>query len=160
MTAAGTEPASLESVPCRAAAFEKVLRVITAQYHRPTRCVRPPFAERATNPAELLGFVARFSFLGSLGWLQSLLEKPESYREMQKLEHTFLLRNHFLTRLRDALRQVLEKKLFNPGSVVGSELTVGELFVEPEFSVGIFCQSLLQTPGVGKGDYGIRRGMD
>ena len=112
------------------------------------------------NPVKRLSFVARCSFLGSLGWLQSLLEKPESYREMQKLEHTFLLRNHFLTRLRDTLRQVLEKKLFNPGSVVGSELTVGELFVEPEFSVGIFCQSLLQTPGVGEGYDGIRRGVD
>jgi hypothetical protein len=160
VTAAGTEPASLESVPCRAAAFEKVLRVITGAAIPAARCVWMPFAERATNAAELFSFVARFSFLGSLGWLQSLLEKPESYREMQKLEHTFLLRNHFLTRLRDTLRQVLEKKLFNPGSVIGSELTVAELFVEPEFSVGIFCQSLLQTPGVGEGYDGIRRGVD
>ena len=160
MTAAGTEPASLESVPCRAAAFEKVLRVITGAAIPAARCVWMPFAERATNAAELLSFVAFRVLLSDFRRLQSLLEKPECCREMQKLEHTFLLRNHFLTRLRDALRQVLEKKLFNPGSVVGSELTVGELFVEPEFSVGIFCQSLLQTPGVGKGDYGIRRGVD
>jgi len=55
---------------------------------------------------------------------------------------------------------VFEKKLFNPSSVVGSELTMGELFVEPEFSVGIFCQGLLQKPGVGKGDYGISRRVD
>ena len=160
MTAAGTEPASLERVPCRAAAFEKVLRVITGAAIPAARCVWTPFAERATNSAELFSFVVRFSFLGSLGWLQSLLEKPECCREMQKLVHTFLLRNHFLTRLRDALRQVLEKKLFNPGSVVGSELAVGELFVEPEFSLGIFFQSLLQEPRVGKGYDGISRRMN
>ena len=41
-------------------------------------------------------FVARRSFLGSLGWLQSLLEKPERYREMQKLEHTFLVQDHLV----------------------------------------------------------------
>ena len=50
------------------------------------------------------------AFLVSFGWLQSVLEKPECYREMQKLEHTFLLRDHFFPRLRDALRQVFEKK--------------------------------------------------
>gem|GEM_PF-4418099 len=156
----GAEPTSRKRIPRRAAAFEEVLRVITVAAIPAARCVRAPFAERATNVAELFSFVARCSFLGSLGWLQSVLEKPECCREMQKLEHTFLLRNHFFTRLRDALRQVFEKKLFNPGSVVGSELTVGELFVEPEFSVGIFCQGLLQKPGVGKRDYGIRRRVD
>jgi hypothetical protein len=52
---------------------------------------------------------------------------------------------------------VFEKKVFNPGSVIGSQLTVGKIFVKPKFSVGIFCQGLLQKPGVGKGDYGIRR---
>jgi hypothetical protein len=160
VTAAGAEPSRLECIPCRTATVEEILRVVTGAAIPAARCVWTPFAERATNAAEVLSFVTRFSFLGSFGWFQSFLEKPESCREMQKLEHTFLLRNHFLTRLRDTLRQVLEKKLFNPGSVVGSELTVGELFVEPEFSLGIFCQSLLQTPGVGKGDYGIRRGVD
>jgi hypothetical protein len=39
---------------------------------------------------------------------------------------------------------VFEKKVFNPDSVIGSQLTVGELFVEPKFGVGIFCQGLLQ----------------
>ena len=79
---------------------------------------------------------------------------------MQKLENTFLLRHHFFTRLRDALREVFEKKVSNPGSVVGSQLTVGKILVEPKFSVGIFCQSLLQKPGMGKGDHGIGRRMD
>ena len=83
-------------------------------------------------------------FLSGFRWLQSVLEKPEHYREMQKLQHTFLLRDHFFTRLRDVLRQVFEKKVFNPDSVIGSQLTVGKLLVEPKFSVGIFCQGLLQ----------------
>jgi hypothetical protein len=160
VTAAGADPARLECIPCRAAAFEKVLRVITGAAIPAARCVWTPFAERAANAAELLSFVAFRVLLSNFRRLQSLLEKPECCREMQKLEHTFLLRNHFLTRLRDALRQVLEKKLFNPGSVVGSELAVGELFVEPEFSLGIFFQSLLQEPRVGKGYDGISRRMN
>jgi hypothetical protein len=53
------------------------------------------------------------------------------------------------------LLQVFEKEVFNPGAVVGSQLTVGELVVEPKFSPRIFCQGLLQSPGVGKGDHGI-----
>jgi hypothetical protein len=144
VAAAGAEPAGLESIPRRTAAVEEVLRVITVTAIPAASCVWTPFTERATNPVELLSFVALCGFLGSLGWLQSVLEKPEHYREMQKLERTFLLRDHFFTRLRYGLREVFEKKVFNPGSVVGSELTVGKLFVEPKFSVGIFCQGLLQ----------------
>ena len=160
MAAAGAEPAGRKRIPRRPAAVEEVLRVITVAAIPVARCVRTPFTERATNPVELLSFVALCGFLGSLGWLQSVLEKPEHYREMQKLERTFLLRDHFFTRLRDGLREVFEKKVFNPGSVVGSELTVGKLFVEPKFSVGIFCQGLLQKPGMGKGYHRVGRGMD
>ena len=144
VAAAGAEPAGLKRIPRRAAAVEEVFWVITVAAIPVARCVRTPFTERATNPVELLSFGALCGFLGSLGWLQSVLEKPEHYREMQKLERTFLLRDHFFTRLRDGLRQVFEKKLFNPGSVIGSELAVGKILVEPKFSVGIFCQGLLQ----------------
>ena len=160
MAAAGAAPARGESIPSRAAAVEEVLRVITVAAIPAARRVRTPFTERATNVAELFSFVARSGFLRGFRWLQSVLKKPEHYREMQKLEHTFLLQDHFFTRLRDALREVFEKKLFNPGSVIGSELAMGELFVEPKFSAGIVCQGLLQEPGMGKGDHGISRRVD
>ena len=156
MTAAGAEPAGLKRIPRRAAAFEKVLRVVTVAAIPAARCLRTPFTERATNAVELFSFVMNCGFLSGFRWLQSVLEKPECEQEMQKFQNTFLLRDHFFTRLRDALREVFEKKVSNPGSVVGSQLTVGELFVEPKFSVGIFCQSLLQKSGMGKGDHGIR----
>ena len=139
MTAAGAEPARLKRIPRCPAAVEEVLRVITVAAIPAARCHRTPFTERATNAAELLSFVARCVFLRGFRWLQSLLEKPECYREMRKLEHTFLLRHHFFAGLRNALREVFEKKVFNPGSVIGSQLTVGKLLVEPKFSVGIFC---------------------
>ena len=100
MSAAGAQPARRKRVPRRAAAVEEVLRVITVAAIPVARCVRTPFTERATNPVELLSFVALCGFLGSLGWLQFVLKKPEYYREMQKQKHTFLLRNHFFNRLR------------------------------------------------------------
>ena len=139
MAAAGTEPAGRKRIPRRAAAFEEVLRVIRIAAIPAARCVWTPFTERATNAAELLSFVARCSFLESLGWLQSVLKEPECYCEMQKLQHMISLRNHFFTRLRRVLRQVFEKKLFNSGSVIDSQLAVGKILVEPKFSVGIFC---------------------
>ena len=95
MTAAGAEPAGLKRIPRRAAAVEEVLRVITVAAIPAARCVRTPFTERATNPVELLSFVTRRGFFGSLGWLQSLLEKPVRSSKMQKLQHIFLLREHF-----------------------------------------------------------------
>ena len=144
VAAAGAEPAGRKRIPRGAAAFEEVLRVITVAAIPAARCVWTPFTERAPNAAELFSFVARCGSLSGFRWLQSVLEKPEHYREMQQLEHTFLLRNHFFTHLRAALRQVFEKKIFDPGSVVGSELTVGKILMEPKFSVGIFCQGLLQ----------------
>ena len=160
MAAAGTEPAGRKRIPRRAAAFEEVLRVIAVAAIPAAGCLWTPFTEWATNPAKLWSVVVRCSFLGCFRRLQSFLKKPEHYREMQQLEQTFLLQNHFFTRLRDALRQVFEKKIFNPGSVVGGQLTVGELLVEPKFSVGIFRQGLLQQTGVGKGDHGISRRVD
>ena len=96
MAAAGTEPAGRKRIPRRAAAFEEVLRVITIAAIPATRCVRTPFAERATNAAEFLSFARRCGFLSGSRWLQFVLKKPEYYREMEKQEHTFLLRNHFL----------------------------------------------------------------
>ena len=120
MTAAGAEPACVKRIPRCAAAFEEILRVITVAAIPAARSVWTPFTERATNAAELLSFARRCSFLSGSRWLQSVLEKPEHYREMQKLERTFLLRDHFFTRLRDGLREVFEKKVFDPGSVVGS----------------------------------------
>jgi len=156
VAAAGAEPARRKRIPPCATAVEEVLRVITVAAIPAARCFRTPFTERATNAVELFSFVVSRSFLSGCRWLQSVLEKPECEQEMQKFQNTFLLRDHFFTRLRDALREVFEKKVSNPGSVVGSQLTVGELFVEPKFSVGIFCQSLLQKSGMGKGDHGIR----
>jgi len=160
VAAAGAEPAGRKCIPRRAAAFEEVLRIITVAAIPAARCLRTPFTERATNVAELFSFVARSGFLRGFRWLQSVLKKPEHYREMQKLEHTFLLRGHFFSRLKDAPREMFEKKLFNPDSVIGSQLTVGKLLVEPKFGAGIVCQGLLQEPGMGKGDHGISRRVD
>src|SRR5262249_43497938 len=86
--------------------------------------------------------------------------RPEDYREMQKLQQTFLLQDHIFSRLRDVLRQMLEEKVSHPVFVIGSQLTVGELLVEPKFSVGVFCQSLLQRSGMRKGNHGIGRRVD
>ena len=94
MAAAGAEPAGLESIPRRTAAVEEVLRVITVAAIPVARRVWTPFAERATNAVELLSFAPRCGFLSGSRWLQFVLKKPEYYREMQKLEHTFLLRDH------------------------------------------------------------------
>jgi hypothetical protein len=77
VAAAGAEPARAKSIPGRAAAVEEVFRVIAVAAIPAARSVRTPFAERATNAVELLIFVARRSFLGSLGWRQSVLEEPE-----------------------------------------------------------------------------------
>ena len=96
MTAAGAEAAGLERIPCRPAAFEKVLRVVTGAAIPAAPFVWTPFAERATNAAEFLSFARRCGFLSGSRWLQFVLKKPEYYREMQKQEHTFLLRNHSL----------------------------------------------------------------
>ena len=145
MAAAGTEPARRKRVPRCAAAFEKVLRVIAVATIPAAGCVWTPFAERATNVAELLSFVLCHGFVRFFRWLQSVLKKPERYREMQKLQHMFLLRDHFFAGLRNALREVFEKKVLHPDSVIGSQLTVGKLFVEPKFSVGftIACTDLI-----------------
>ena len=96
MATAGAEPAGLKRIPRRAAAVEEVLRVIAVAAIPAARSVRAPFAERATNVAELLSFARRCGFLSGSRWLQFVLKKPEYYREMQKQEHTFLLRNHSL----------------------------------------------------------------
>ena len=119
-----------------------------------------PFTERATNAAELVRFLAIRVFPSYFRWLQSLLEKPEHYCELQELQHTFLSQDHFFTRLGRGIRHVFEEKAFHPDSVIGSQLAVGKIIVEPKFGVGIFCQGLLQEPSVGKGDYGISRRMD
>ena len=137
MAAARAEPAGLKCIPRCPAAFEEVLRVVTVAAIPTARCIRPPFAERATNPAELFSFVVSRGFLSGFPWLQSVLEKPEHYRKMQKLEHTFLLQDHFFTHLRDALREVFEKKVSNPSSVIDGQLAVGKILVEPKFGAGI-----------------------
>ena len=143
MTAAGAQAAGFKRIPRRPAAVEEVLWVIAVAAIPVAGCLWTPFAERATNAVELFRIISRCSFLGAFRWLQSLLEKPEHYREMQKLKYTVLLQDHFFTRLRDVL-QVFEKKVSHPDSVIRCQLTVRILFVEPKFSVGIFCQGLLQ----------------
>jgi hypothetical protein len=52
--------------------------------------------------AKLIRFVARFGFLSGFRWLQSVLKKPEHYRELQELQPVSSLQEHFFTRLRDA----------------------------------------------------------
>ena len=65
VVAAGAEPVSRKCVPRRAAAFEKVLRVIAVAANPAARCVWTPFAERAANAVEGVSLVAGRSFLGS-----------------------------------------------------------------------------------------------
>jgi hypothetical protein len=95
MAAAGTEPAGRKRIPRRAATFEEILWVIAVAAIPAAGCLWAPFTEWATNPAELWSVVARRSFLGCFRRLQSLLKKPKHYREMQTLEQTFLLQEHY-----------------------------------------------------------------
>jgi hypothetical protein len=148
VAAAGAEPPGRKRIPGRAAAFEKVLRVITIATVPPARCLWTPFTERATNAIELFRLVASRVFLSGFRRLQSFLEEPEHDREAQKLQHLFLYWGHLFTRLRDALRVVFEKKVCNPSSVIDGQLAVGKILVEPKFSVGIFRQRLLQELSV------------
>ena len=97
MAAAGTEPAGRKRIPRRAAAFEEILRVIAVAAIPAAGCLWTQFTEWATNPAELWSVVARRSFLGCFRRLQSFLKKPKQYREMQKLQQKFLLRDHIFT---------------------------------------------------------------
>jgi hypothetical protein len=34
---------------------------------------------------------------------------------------------------------MFEKKVLNPGSILGGKLAMGEIVVKPKFSVGVFC---------------------
>jgi hypothetical protein len=160
VAAAGAEPAGHKSIPGRTATFEEVFRVIAVAAKPATGSVRTPFTERATNAVELVRFPAIRVFLSSFRRLQSLLEEPEQCHEMHELQHMFLLRDHFFPRLRFVLRHVFEEETFNPGSVIGSQLAVGEIVLEPKFSVGVFCQGLLQKPGMRKRYHCIGRRMD
>ena len=58
------------------------------------------------------------------------------------------------------LLQVFQEKILDSRLVIGSELTVSKLFVEPKFSSGVFGQCLLQRTGVGKRDHCVGRRMD
>jgi hypothetical protein len=139
MAAAGAEPAGLERIPCRAAAIEEVLRVVAIAAIPAAGCLWMPFTERATNTADLGRFLAIRGFPSCFRWLQSLLEKPKHYCELQELRHTFLTWDHFFTRLGRGIRHVFEEKVSHPVSIIGGQLTVGVLLVEPKFSVGILC---------------------
>ena len=74
MTATRAEAAGCKRIPCRATAVEEVLRVIAVAAIPAAGWFWAPFTERATNAAELLGFLARRIFLSGFRWLQSLLE--------------------------------------------------------------------------------------
>jgi len=95
MAAAGTEPAGRKRIPRRAAAFEEILRVIAVAAIPAAGCLWMPLTEWATNSIKLVRFLARCGCLRNLGWFHSLLKKPKHYREMQTLEQTFLLQEHY-----------------------------------------------------------------
>jgi hypothetical protein len=102
VAAAGAAPAGRKRIPRHAATVEEVFRVITVAAIPAARSVRTPFTERATNVAKLIRFVARFGFLSGFRRLQSVLKKPEHYRELQELQPVSSLQEHFFTHLRDA----------------------------------------------------------
>ena len=74
VAATGAEAAGCKRIPSRPTAFEEVLRVIAVAAIPAARRVRAPFAERATNPGELLSLVASRFFLSGSRRLQPLLE--------------------------------------------------------------------------------------